>query len=259
MSDKIDTILLSYSKMENELHPSQNIIQNESGTNIAIWNAKGQEGNFENWLPLLANATISDSGLSTNINILSKSQRLYLPVPAGTSLSEAYTVIVLTTGQDETTEMAPGVRNAMVKMLSLTTRLYKDALLKCKEIINGADLEDDESRQETAAELASTMSQYNSVLSHLYNDLIEWQGAEPVAVSFLLIEVLPNIKNLEAETQITIIKHVLEKTRPSVRFSAIKALDQMGISIAQKLLSTTLANEPSKTARQFIVDSLAAG
>ena len=256
MSDASDPkLLFGFSQLASSTSVESNLIPTIStanSTSITIF-----DGAYS-ILPFRLNSAVNGVDLTTELTFFTKTDDVSATANSTASRHE-YFFSVWSPISDSSgslrvsSEFAKGV----LSLIEVTSQIYRDALGACKEILNQVDLDDADARDEGVRLLKVTLKPFHSVLETVFSGLLEWRIAEPVAVSFLLVEVLPSLKALRAETKITIIRTVLEQSRPSIRFAAIRALDQLGGSMAHQLMSHMYPTEPGRLSRDLIINSLA--
>jgi len=202
-----------------------------------------------------ASTALKGTNIVTNIDIYNKRTSSGVIVSGTSQAESAYAVFITTAANADVTAFPLAVREAMTTMINITSSLYKGILETCKSIITSTDFDDSLDRDLAVDRLSEALKPFHSVLAQVFFGLLDWSKDEPVAISFLLTDVLPHVNGVDAETQLSIITSVMNNSRASIRFAALQALDNIGSRSALKIMKDAYPNE-SKLAKDLIAASL---
>ena len=209
-------------------------------------------------LPTFASLSLAGSYMGSSVHPLTK--RGSFSVNASTAPGEMlYALTISANGYGDTTEITIEARKAMMRLLQVTSQLYRDVLEKCSTIINAMDLDDPETKQQAILRLRDVLEPFSSVVSAVFQGLLQIQKSRPDVSAFLLTDVLPALGAVDTETVLEVIRNVLVGAPPSMRLAAMEALDIIGVVEAKRLMAFVYPDEKNHLIRNFIDASLRAG
>jgi hypothetical protein len=175
----------------------------------------------------------------------------------GTSASAlSYRIIVRPPGESYTAVEFGVVSNLMRQALQITANLYRDVVEACQKIINELDINDEAERAIATARLADVLTPFDTVLSTVMRGVLDQNREQPLIIGFLLGELMLNLRGLAPDDRIPIISEFITDPRPSLRFVAVRALDNLGEGKAKQTLASAYPHEPNKQIKRLIEASL---
>lgn len=231
----------------------------EPSTNFATVDksSSSEDWPIESWRQVLGRVTAAGSHMSTQIKVNNFQHKIEAPLTFSTKHVEfSFAVAMSPPTSSNAVERGRLSQEVMKRILQMTSRLYRDLLTKCEEIIRTVDVEDLQTASVAVDRLKDILGPFNSVIEAAFRGVLENQQTQPLAVSFLLNELLPSIDGMTLQSRLSIIQSVLQDRAAPIRFTAVQALDNLGVARAKELLAHAYPTETSHIIKSLIESSL---
>jgi hypothetical protein len=141
-------------------------------------------------------------------------------------------------------------------VLKVTHGIYNGLLERCRQIISEIDFDDSEQRKLATERLHDVLHPFSEVIAQAFSGLLGEHRDSPIELAFLLTEVLPHLDHVSDRIRVSIVRTVLDAEKPSTRYAAAQALDNIASPEAKQALVQAFPMEKSKLVRRMIEASL---